>query len=345
LKASLPQNPNGIIRPFQCPVTRREFITRSAYFLVSSWIFSTPFLGCRSKGNSQEVFITKVDNYNKDISSAIKSGFRELNVLENEIKGKRILLKVNIVEPRRGTDHIVTHPLVIRGAIEAFKTWGAREVIVSEGSGHCRDTYRILEESGMVEILREDRIPFIDLNYQPSYSVPNQRKITNLASFTFPKILKEVDWIVSMPKMKTHHWAGVTLSMKNMFGVMPGMFYGWPKNILHVAGIDGCIVDINTTLRPHFAIIDGIIGMEGDGPIMGVARQAGLLVMGRNLLSVDATAARVMGVNPAKIKYMANSRSIGQIRERQIYQRGEKVLDTRTDFVLLNKIGAHGKLL
>jgi hypothetical protein len=74
-----------------------------------------------------------------------------------------------------------------------------------------------------------------------------------------------VDWIVSMAKMKTHHWAGVTLSMKNLFGVMPGSYYGWPKNVLHWAGINETILDIYATLRPHLTIVDGIIGMEGDG--------------------------------------------------------------------------------
>ena len=82
--------------------------------------------------------------------------------------------------------------------------------------------------------------------------------------------------------MKTHHWAGVTLAMKNLFGVMPGVYYGWPKNVLHYAGIPGSILDINAAVRPHLAIVDGIVGMEGDGPIMGTPRHAGLLVMGTN---------------------------------------------------------------
>ena len=72
-----------------------------------------------------------------------------------------------------------------------------------------------------------------------------------------------------MPKLKTHHWAGVTLSLKNFFGCMPGRVYGWPKNVLHVRGIPESILDINAAVRPHLAIVDGIVGMEGDGPIMG----------------------------------------------------------------------------
>ncbi len=144
-----------------------------------------------------------------------------------------------------------------------------------------------------------------------------------------------------MAKMKTHHWAGITLSMKNLFGVMPGIVYGWPKNVLHVQGIARSILDINATLRPHFAIVDGIVGMEGDGPIMGTPRQAGMLVMGRNLPAVDATCARAMGIDPYKIPYLkAADNWLGPINETLIAQRGEPLADVRKDFLLREDIHA-----
>ena len=79
-----------------------------------------------------------------------------------------------------------------------------------------------------------------------------------------------------MPKLKTHHWAGMTCSMKNLFGTVPGAVYGWPKNVLHVAGIHDSILDLTATVRPHLTIVDAIVGMEGDGPIMGRPRPLGL---------------------------------------------------------------------
>ena len=75
-----------------------------------------------------------------------------------------------------------------------------------------------------------------------------------------------------MPKLKTHHWAGMTCSMKNLFGVVPGAVYGWPKNVLHQHGIDDSIVDLVATVRPGLTIVDGIVGMEGDGPDHGHAK-------------------------------------------------------------------------
>ena len=85
----------------------------------------------------------------------------------------------------------------------------------------------------------------------------------------------DADSIVSLPKLKTHHWAGMTCSLKNLFGVVPGAIYGWPKNVLHFRGIDNSILDIAPTDPPQLAIVDAIVGMEGDGPIMGRAKPVG----------------------------------------------------------------------
>jgi uncharacterized protein (DUF362 family) len=193
----------------------------------------------------------------------------------------------------------------------------------------------------MADVLLEDRIPFVDLNNDEGFMVKNQGGKSSLKTLTFPLTLKKVDWIVSLAKMKTHHWAGVTLSMKNMFGVMPGIYYGWPKNVLHWAGLEESILDINMTIKPHFAIVDGIVGMEGDGPIMGKAKKAGVLVMGRNLTAVDATCCRIMGINPFKIKYLKQAaKYLGPIKEDDIIQLGESIKSVQTNFDLLDKIPA-----
>jgi len=332
----------GERHPFNASISRRNFILRllNGYFGLTFGAFLT---GCHlGKRQSAETFIAKAKDYSIDLASVIKTGFRGLGISEKEITGKRILLKPNLVEPHRRASHINTHPLVVRGAVEAFKSLGAAQVIVAEGPGHYRDTHLVLEESKMIDVLWEDRIPFVDLNYDQWFSEPNLGGNTKLKSLILPATLKQVDWIVSIPKMKTHHWAGVTLSMKNLFGVMPGMFYGWPKNVLHQVGIDESIVDINATVKPHFAIVDGIVGMEGDGPIMGTPKNAGVLVMGRNLLAVDATCCRVMGINPSKVRYLSKiENKLGPIRQADIVQRGESISSAHTDFKLLEMVHAH----
>ena len=97
-----------------------------------------------------------------------------------------------------------------------------------------------------------------------------------------------------LPKLKTHHWVGVTAAMKNLYGVIPGIKYGWPKNVLHYAGIPETVADINASLPKTIAVIDGIECMEGDGPIMGTPKPLGLIAISLQPAAVDATCARIM---------------------------------------------------
>ncbi|MDT3778651.1 DUF362 domain-containing protein [Nitrospira sp. MA-1] len=289
-----------------------------------------------------QTFIGHAQSYEADLAILIRQGFQELGITPLEIKGKRILLKPNLVEPHQSLAPINTHPLVVRGAVEAFLSMGAASVVVAEGPGHRHDTLLVLEESGLADVLYEDRIPFQDLNTMEGVIRPNLGGQTTMATMTFPRVIQEVDWVVSLAKMKTHHWAGATLSMKNFFGVMPGNYYGWPKNVLHQAGIPQSILDINATLKPHFAIVDGITGMEGDGPIMGNPVQSGVLVMGRNLPAVDATCCRIMGINPNKIEYLRKADQwLGPIHESLIEQRGESWEQVYHPFALVPEIPAH----
>ncbi|HKR78624.1 MAG TPA: DUF362 domain-containing protein [Nitrospira sp.] len=286
--------------------------------------------------------MAKVRDYQLDIANVIVRGMREIGVVGDELKGKSILLKPNLVETASGAPHINTHPLVLRGAIEAFLRLGAARVMVAEGPGHRRDTLAVYEESGLADVLTEDRVPFHDLNYITGYDLPNAGRQSRLKTLTFPGLFKEVDWVVSVAKMKTHHWAGVTLSMKNLFGVMPGIYYGWPKNVLHHVGIENSILDINATLKPHFAIVDGIVGMEGDGPIMGDPKRVGVLVMGRNLAAVDATCCRIMGIDPYQVSYLERADNwLGPVSAESIEQRGEAINSVRTNFNLIESIPAH----
>lgn len=332
-------------KPFSC--TRRELLgmmftgvaAAGLYFPVKRW--ATPFFETESP-----VFIASASNYSIDIASILLKAFKELGMTPDEIRNKSVLLKPNLVEPHKKHIHINTNPLVIYGAIEAFLTLGASRVVVAESPGHRRDTLYCVEESGLGEILDENKTPFIDLNTSRIIKCVNQGNRSDLGPLFLPEAVVEADFVVSIAKMKTHHWAGATLSMKNMFGVMPGNIYGWPKNRLHWAGITQSIIDINATVKPDFAIIDGIIGMQGDGPIMGTPANAGVLVLGRNPAAVDATASRLMDIDPLRLSYLAESSGwLGTIHERNIPQRGELIRNFATRFQLFpDTIPAHRRI-
>lgn len=329
-------------RPIQ-PTPAADLKRRS--FLVGAGAVVAGGLGAKllydreERGQRAQVVVARAQSYTDNISDVLRRGLTELGLGPAWVSGKSVLLKPNLVEPSFEAPQINTHPAVVLAAAEVFRRWGAREVVVAEGQGHCRDTDWVLDQSGLGPVLHEARLDFVDLNHDEVYLTPNRLRFTQLRQLGLPEALRRADIVVSMPKLKTHHWAGVTLSMKNLFGVMPGVYYGWPKNVLHHNGIPESILDINATVRPHLAIVDGIIGMEGDGPIMGSAKQAGVLVMGTNLPAVDATATRLMGIDPWRIPYLAAaSGRLGPIAERHVEQRGESIAATAQPFVLIDAL-------
>jgi uncharacterized protein (DUF362 family) len=276
-------------------------------------------------------------DYSVDLADVIFRGLTELRI---DVRGKSVLLKPNMVEYEAG-HAINTHPLVVVGAAVALRRAGAREVVVGEGPGHRRDIEYLLTATGLFDHLREENLRFVDLNHDEVREAPLRSWFTGLRSMAFPASVLQADMIVSLPKLKTHHWAGLTCSMKNLFGTVPGAVYGWPKNLLHVKGIHASILDLNATLRPQLTIVDGIVGMDGDGPIMGKPHPVGFLAMGADLVAVDATCARVVGIDPKKIVYLEAGRHfLGNADARKIDQRGEDPARYRTTFDLIEAMKA-----
>jgi len=226
---------------------------------------------------------------------------------------------------------------MIVAAVEVFLDWGAT-VSIGEAPGHVRDTEMALIESGIASAVADTRVRFADMNYEAVSWAPNRGRRSRLDGFWFPQSVVEADYVVSMPKMKTHHWMGLTAGMKNLYGVLPGLTYGWPKNVLHQHGIPETVYDINASLPSLLAIVDGIDCMEGDGPILGSLKPMGLVVVGINLPAVDATIARIMGLVPERVPYLSLAADrLGPLDESRIAQRGESWRDVKSPFKLLDQ--------
>jgi uncharacterized protein (DUF362 family) len=279
-----------------------------------------------------QVVIRRVSSYQHEIATVM---FESMAPFGLQVKDKTVLLKPNLV----GLDPhgiINTHPTVIAAARECFLKMGASRVLIGDGPALDRDTEAIVESVRLREHLGPLKNTFVDLNLDDVERVTLPTHASRLRELYLPKTCMGVDLVVSMPKLKTHHWAGVTLSMKNMFGIVPGACYGWPKNVLHWAGIDRAILDINAAARPDFAIVDGIVGMEGNGPIQGESKASGVLVFGNDPVAVDATCCRVMGLRPERVKYLAHAGTLlGHLQTDKIQQVGESVESVRQAFQVL----------
>ena len=283
------------------------------------------------------VFIARSQRYDGPLASTMRDGLNACGLVAAMFRGKRVLLKPNLVEPSRRIPHMTTHPAVIVAAAEVFSGWGAT-VAVGEAPGHMRDTRCALAESGVHEALHDAGFGFADLNYEDVAWRRNRSRFSPLAGLYLPQSVVEADFVVSLPKLKTHHWVGLTASMKNFYGVLPGIKYGWPKNVLHHNGIPETVVDINCALPSTLAIVDAIECMEGDGPILGAMKPMGLLLIGASLPAVDATAARIMGLEPARVKYLGLAPArLGPIADHQIEQRGERWQSVASPFELVKE--------
>jgi uncharacterized protein (DUF362 family) len=304
-------------------IRRREFL------LGASGLAALAGMGCArrpydpaafSRPSLSPVMLLPAATYDANLVDGIERGARALGV---SFTGKRVLLKPNMVEYESHTA-INTNPRVVGAAAEAMLRGGAREVVVGEGPGHRRDTEYLVTATGLRDYVRDLRLRFVDLNHDDVQRVRLRSRFMGVDEISLPVELLAADLVVSMPKLKTHHWAGMTCSMKNLFGVVPGAVYGWPKNFLHFHGIPNAIVDLAATVRPGLSIVDGVVGMEGDGPIMGRPRPAGFIAMGTDPVAVDATCARSIGLDPMRIDYIKNAAAfLGNADPERIEHRGE----------------------
>ncbi len=282
------------------------------------------------------VFLARNQTYDGPLEQTIRDGLLSVGLDPAELKGRRVLLKPNMVEPIRSSPQMTTHPAVIVATANVFRNWGAT-VSVGEAPGHVRDTEMALSESRIGEALDDAKLPFADLNYEEVGFVANRPKVSQLRGLFFPSSVLQADLIVSMPKLKTHHWVGITAALKNLYGTLPGVVYGWPKNVLHHAGIPQTVIDINGSLPPSVAVVDAITCMEGDGPILGTAKSMGMIAVGANLTALDATLARIIGLVPQRVSYLSLAHGrLGTVSEAQIEQRGEPWRPLHSPFSIIS---------
>jgi uncharacterized protein (DUF362 family) len=275
------------------------------------------------------VAILKASSYSADLLNLLRRGAAVCGL---DPKGKRVLLKPNLVE-FASSAAINTHVAVIAAAVELFRSLGAAEVLIGEGPGHRRDTMGLAEEAEYRRGIEKFDSLFVDLNRDDVSALAG---FADLREIYLPNTARRADLIVSVAKMKTHHWAGATLSMKNFFGLVPGSVYGWPKNQLHQIGIDRSIAELHRVFPRSFAIVDGIVGMEGNGPIQGTPKQSGVLVMGSDLVAVDSTCCRIMGIDPEALQYLRLTAERGHVFSDRIDQRAESIASVRTNFALID---------
>ena len=222
-----------------------------------------------------------------------------------DVRGKRVFVKPNLIDVIPGKN-ITTSPEVVAALLDLLNELGVGQVAVGDGPGFHWNVRAVARQSGVLDVLNKRGVPLVDLNYDDPQPVPvNDGWLRREQTFWLPRHILDAEMVISVPRLKCHHWTGVTLSMKNLFGMVPAARYGWPKNILHFNGISATILGLHRLLPQVVSVVDGIVGMEGDGPLFGTPVEHGLLAVGRDLLAVDVTCARLMGFELEEIEHLS----------------------------------------
>jgi uncharacterized protein (DUF362 family) len=298
-------------------IDRRRFVGSAAGIAVTAgatadWFWPKHSVSYRRPRSF--VAVLNATEYSGEVEALLMEGLRLFRL---KVLGKTVFLKPNLVEDLTGP--VNTNADIIGAAARCFLRLGATRVVIGEGPGHQRDTELVVQAANLKPHLAERQIQFVDLNRDELVRVKLKANYSGMGELWLPRAVLDSDFVVSMPKIKTHHWAGVTLSLKNMFGIVPGMKYGWPKNLLHWHGIHESILDICATVPIHFVIADGITAMEGNGPLQGTPRDLGKLVLADDPVAADATCARLMGFDPLQVRHLSDgSRFLGNLRSNRI---------------------------
>jgi len=239
---------------------------------------------------------------------------------------KRVLIKVNFITTKTWDTGATTDPIVVEAIIERLKKL-AIEVYVVESDATMTNADKAFESTGMKEMCDRNGVQCLNLRHvkdRVSIDIPDGKALKKI---TVPRIVTE-SAIVSAAKLKTHNWTGVTLGMKNMFGLLPDKL----KSKYHLIGINKVIAEINTVLKPTLTVIDGFVAMEGRGPVGGTPVQMDLIIAGSDPVATDATACRIMGFDPHEIKHIlkAYEKGLGNIDDIQIV--GERLEDVSRPF-------------
>ena len=242
---------------------------------------------------SSKVAIVKGERSVETVAKALGL-IGNLDILSN----KPVLIKVNFITTKTWETGATTDPIVVEALIKAIQTRNS-EVYVVESNATSTNADKAAERTGMLDLCKRYNVPFLNLSKLDEKVVLRVQDHEALSQITIPRIVAN-GYVVSAAKMKTHSETQVTLGLKNMFGLIPDRM----KWKYHIKGIGKVIVDINTVLRPTLTVIDGFVAMEGSGPVHGTPVKMDLIVAGRDPVSTDSTASRIMGFDPKSIYHI-----------------------------------------
>ncbi|MCB2295812.1 DUF362 domain-containing protein [Clostridium algoriphilum] len=292
----------------------------------------------------EDIALIKCIKYDVDLlEKKLREGFDLLGgdeFLKKLIpKDSKVLLKPNMLSVENKESPVVTHYAVFEAVIRIIKEY-SNNISFGDSPGFG-DSRKAAEKSGLMEVADKYGVSFED--FKESVHVRLDNSIL-CKSWNISKAAYEADVVISLPKLKTHAMAYYTGAIKNQFGCVPGTQKAtWHTRMPNANNFCKMLLDLNTAVGTNFAILDGIIAMEGNGPKSGQSYKLNTLIMGRSLTAVDSTAVRIIGYdNPLDTPVLkeAYESKWGVVLPRDINILGEDIETMKVrDFKLCRKGG------
>lgn len=255
-----------------------------------------------------KVSLAACKNYeDTNVSVAIKALLAHYGGAESLARGKRVLLKPNLLMPRAPDEATTTNPAIVAALAREFLAVGCDVVIADSCGGPynvavLKKLYRVTGMQAVADATGA-RLNF-DVSSEDAVFEGGKR----IGKIPIIKPVLESDFVVSIAKLKTHGLTRFTGAVKNLFGVVPGltkpMFHSkFPEKTAFCE----MIVDLCELVAPSFSVIDGVVGMQGKGPSGGLPKAAGVILGGQNPHAVDLAALRVMGFSPNDVPTVADA--------------------------------------
>ena len=266
---------------------------------------------------------------NNGIASGFKNLIRHLGGMERIVPDgiKKVLIKPNLMMGEDWKSGITVHPYLIELLVMEFKRLGL-EVVVGEGAGWGCLSTDAFRGTGVDRLCKKLGVPLYDFKRGRGIRVPVKNGLV-LKDVLVDEILPECDFIVSLAKLKTHCETVVSLSLKNMKGLITE---DRERLKYHLLDVNRCLIDLNSVYKPNLSIIDGIIALEGIGPLRpGRPKPLGILVGGTDPLAVDSVCVRIMGADPSGIRHLsvAYETGIGEMDPSAIRINGERLEEVK----------------
>jgi len=281
------------------------------------------------------VAMVKVEG--KQIEDAVRSAVELAGGFPPTVApGSTVLIKPNVASPSPSGSGNITDARVTEAVTRMVLETNPERVVIGEGSSvgydfpGRRDTMHSLEASGTAEVARRLGVELADLNRDSRVEVEVEDAYV-MSAFAVARTAYEADAIICLPVVKTHIRTGITCALKNMKGVLPGD----EKKRTHQMGLDRAIVDLNRVMRPDFAVVDAIVGMQGTHTYPQDCVPLGLVLASPDVVSVDAVCTALMGFDTKQILHvqLAAEAGLGVADLDRIAVRGERITGVARRFV------------